>query len=910
MDVPNRPAGLTLELSRLVALVRGRSWVRPALLGVLLLTAALYVWGLDRNGYANSYYSAAVLAGTRSWKAFFFGAFDAGSFITVDKPPAALWLMALYGRIFGFSSWSLLLPEALLGVATVALVFATVRRLFGPVAGLTAAVVMALTPVAVLMFRFNNPDALLTFLLVAAAWALARALESGRARWLLLSAAIVGLAFDTKYLQAYIVLPAFVLTYLLLGPGTWARRLGQLLAAAGALPVSSGWWPTIVTLVPAGSRPYIGGSTDNSVLNLVLGYDGFGRLTGAIGAFGRSAAGGAARAFGGGGGPGGAGGFGGQPGLLRLFNSQLGGEISWLLPLAAVAIGAGLWARRGQPRTDLARAGYVLWGTWLLTHAVVFSFASGILHAYYTVAMAPAVAALVGAGAVDLWRLRSRSLAGGALAAAGLLVTAWWGAQLLARTPDFAPGLGSAELALAAVAAVLLLVPRSFQLPRRLPAAALGAGLVAVLLGPAAYAIDTAGHATTGADPSSGPAVTTALGPPGGRFAGAGQPPGAGQPGGLAGGVDSALLGYLEQRQPGRADRARHRQGGAGHGRVHGQRPGPHRRAPAGTRAVRPAPVRAHGRRRPGRARRRARGPRRVRGPQRVRPAIRRRGRRRSAVGDRVGDAELHGGGLQRQRRQRALRLLGRGGRIGVMRRTVIIGGAAFGIAALVALGGAYAYYFSGLRTAPRPLSLSPAATASAAPASATSPAGATSLVGAWTVASGSQAGYRVSEVFVGQTSSHEAVARTSSVTGGLTVQQGTSGLQVTALRFTAQLTNLASVDQVAGRDVSQRDRIVSQTLSVFQYPTATFQAQGGDLPAGLESGQTVTLTIPGQLTIHGVTKTVQVSVQARLTGSQVQAAGSTSFAMTDFGISPPQVPITSVDPQVTLEFSLVLTRS
>ena len=557
------------------------TWTRLALLGVLGLTTVLYVWGLDRNGYANSFYAAAVLAGTKSWKALFFGAFDAGSFITVDKPPAALWLMALSGRLFGFSSWSMLLPEALLGVASVALVADTVRRTAGAVAGLVAAIVMALTPVAVLMFRFNNPDALLTFLMVAAAWLLVRSLQTGRARWLLLAAAVLGLAFLTKYLQAFIVLPAMVLTYLLLGPRTWPRRTGELLAAAAVLVVSSGWWVAIVTLIPASQRPYIGGSTDNSVLNLVFGYDGFSRLTGAFGGLVGGAVRGAGRAFAGGGGPGGGGaGFGGQSGVLRLFNDQLGGEISWLLPLAAVALVAGLWLHRQSPRTDLARAGYVLWGGWLLTHAVVFSFAGGIFHPYYTVAMAPGVAGLVGAGAVDLWRLRGRSYFGAVLAAAGLVATGWWGAQLLARSPAFLPGLGTAELAIAAAAAAVVLMPRSLLagLPRvaaKLPAAALAAGLAAALLGPGAYAIDTVGHSAQGAIPASGPGVATRPGglgggPPAGfRLAGSGIPPagpargqlpdgGAFAPGGFAppsggggdgGGASSTLIAYLERNQ-------------------------------------------------------------------------------------------------------------------------------------------------------------------------------------------------------------------------------------------------------------------------------------------------------------------------------------------------------------------------
>lgn len=550
-------------------LIGDRDWVRPGYLAVLGLTAVLYMWGLDRNGYANTYYSAAVLAGTKNWKAFFFGSLDAGNFITVDKPPASLWLMELSGRIFGFSSWSLLLPQALLGVATVALVFAIVKRTFGPVAGLIAALVTALTPVAVVMFRFNNPDALLTFLMVVAAWATLRSIATGRTRWLLVAAAIVGLAFNTKYLQAYIVLPALVVTYLLVGPGSWSRRVTQLFAAAGVLLVSSGWWLTIVTLIPADSRPFIGGSTDNSVLNLVFGYDGLSRITGAFGSFGRGAAATAGRAFAGGGpGPGGGPGFGGQAGILRLFNTQDGGQISWLLPLAAAGLAAGLWGRRGQPRTDLARAAYVLWGVWLLAHAVVFSFMSGIFHPYYTVAMAPAVGALVGGGVVELARWRSRSVIGGAIAATALLATAWWGSRLLGRTPEFAPGLGTVELILALLAAIVFLAPRTVRLPGRLPQLALAGGLAAVLLGPAAYAFETAARGQTGPDASAGPSVAARFGTPGtpvtsgtARFgaapplqggAGFGAAPGfqrARGPGGFEATADSALVSYLKSRQ-------------------------------------------------------------------------------------------------------------------------------------------------------------------------------------------------------------------------------------------------------------------------------------------------------------------------------------------------------------------------
>ena len=280
---PIAPARSRIPYS-VATLMRGRldeaAWIRPSAVAVTLVSLVLYMWGLDRNGWANSYYSAAVQAGTQSWKAFFFGSFDAGNYITVDKPPASLWLMELSARVFGLSSWSMLAPEAIAGALTVLILFFAVRRTFGPVAGLVAASAMALTPVAVVMFRYNNPDALLTLLLVASAWAMVRALDGGRTRWLVMSAALVGLAFNTKDLQAYIVLPALLLTYLLFGPRRLAARMLQLLAAAGMLIVSSGWWLVIVDAIPAAYRPYIGGSTDNSVLNLVLGYNGLGRLFG------------------------------------------------------------------------------------------------------------------------------------------------------------------------------------------------------------------------------------------------------------------------------------------------------------------------------------------------------------------------------------------------------------------------------------------------------------------------------------------------------------------------------------------------------------------------------------------------------------------------------------------------------
>ena len=368
--------------NRLTVLLRGRPedprWARPALLAVLALTAALYAIGLSRNGWANDFYAAAVQAGSKSWKAFFFGSFDAGNFITVDKTPASLWVMELSARAFGLNSWSLLLPQAAEGVAAAALLYATVRRWFGPAAGLIAATVLALTPVAALMFRFDNPDALLVLLMTAAAYATVRAIESGRTRWLVLTGTLLGFAFLTKMLQGFLVLPGFALAYLVAGPPRLGKRLLQLLAGGAAILASVGWWVAIVQLTPAADRPYIGGSTGNSVLQLALGYNGLGRLTGnETGSVG----------FRGGAGPS----FGGPAGLARLFAADMGGQVSWLLPAALIGLAALVWLSWRSPRTDRVRAAALLWGGWLLVTGGVFSFMAGIIHPYYTIALAPAI---------------------------------------------------------------------------------------------------------------------------------------------------------------------------------------------------------------------------------------------------------------------------------------------------------------------------------------------------------------------------------------------------------------------------------------------------------------------------------------------------------------------------------------
>jgi 4-amino-4-deoxy-L-arabinose transferase-like glycosyltransferase len=342
--------------------------------------------------------------------------------------------MALSVRIFGLSSFAILLPQALCGVGSVALLYAAVRRWVGHTAGLIAGAVLALTPVAVLMFRFNNPDALLVLLLVVGAYGVTRAVQTGQTKWLVLAGAAVGFGFLTKMLQAFLVLPAFGLTYLIAGPPRLLRRLAQLGIALGAMVVSAGWWVALVELWPASSRPYIGGSQSNSVIELTLGYNGFGRLTGdEVGSVG---GGGFA------GGPGGVQGGGrwGEAGLLRMFNDSYGGQASWLIPAALVLMIAGLWITWRRPRADMYRAGFVLWGGWLLTTALTFSLMQGIIHEYYTVALAPAIGALTGGGGVLLWRVRR--LVWAQVAFAGTVaLTGWWAFVLLGRSPSFMPWL-------------------------------------------------------------------------------------------------------------------------------------------------------------------------------------------------------------------------------------------------------------------------------------------------------------------------------------------------------------------------------------------------------------------------------------------------------------------------------------
>jgi 4-amino-4-deoxy-L-arabinose transferase-like glycosyltransferase len=629
---PERP-----PRGRLKRLMLGRPsdprWARPALWAVLVLAAVLYAWDLSRNGDANAFYAAAVLSGTESWKAFFYGSLDSASFITVDKPPFAFWVMGISARIFGFNSWSLLLPQAAEGVAAVAVVYAAVRRSVAKLTGergayaaaLIAALALAVTPMVVAIDRDDNPDTMLTLLLAVGAWALLESLRSGRADedgrvakghpllWLMLSAVAFGLAFNTKMLEGFIALPALPIVYLIAADTRLRTRLWRLGAAGGMLAVITLSWMTIVDLIPKTSRPYVGSSSNDTVWNLAVGYNGFGRLSGGGAGFGGGGAGrvgtggvrtgagtgagtgfggtgtgaghGGAGAFGGTGGTGGgagnfsdlahraagggAGGFGGQAGIGRMFASTLGGQISWLIPFAAIALIATLILIGRRPRTDLARASVMLFGGWFLLEFFVLSFQQGTQHPYYVSAMAPPIAALTGIGVVALFQAYRRSNWWSLVLPAAIAVTGVWAFVLLRRTPSWNPWL--AWMVLAATAVTVLALAAGWRHVRRaavgvsetvgasepggvseaggandasgtrdvggtgeaggtgdaggrrgawarrrrpLFAVAGVVGLVAVLAGPAAYAVTPLANTISGSNPLAGPTAG------GGGFAG------------------------------------------------------------------------------------------------------------------------------------------------------------------------------------------------------------------------------------------------------------------------------------------------------------------------------------------------------------------------------------------------------
>jgi len=496
------------------------SWHLVALTGVLTLAAFLDFFRLSRNGYANTYYAGAVRSMLRSWHNFFFVSFDPGGLVSVDKPPLSLWAEAASAKLFGYSGVSILLPEALAGVLSVWVLYLLVARYFGRVAGLVAALALAVSPVSVAINRDNNPDALFVLLLVLTVYVGARAVESGRLRTVLLAALLFGLAFNAKMLAAGIVVPGLVLGYAAFAPRSWRVRGGHLAAAGVVAIVVSFSWIAAVDLTPASARPYVGSTTNNSALSLALDYNGLGRVTGQTGG----------TSFGG---RGGGGAFSGTPGFFRLLNSALGDQGGWLLPLAILGgISLVVAAIRLRRRRDLGALTVI--GGWFVSAAVVFSYSSGIVHTYYLSALAPAACALVGAGVVSLARDARRGGAWLALPAAAIVLGGWLEVALLRRT-GYLPWLQTVVIvatvaALAALAASVLVRARRGELA----VAAVAIATAGLLAAPAAWSATTLKSAVNGVFPGAGPDFVTGLTRTATGGFGA-QPQGAGPQGGGGG---------------------------------------------------------------------------------------------------------------------------------------------------------------------------------------------------------------------------------------------------------------------------------------------------------------------------------------------------------------------------------------
>jgi 4-amino-4-deoxy-L-arabinose transferase-like glycosyltransferase len=501
---------------------------RPELAALLALAAVLYLWSLSKNGWANDYYAAAVRSMAGSWHDFLYGSFDAKGLMTVDKPPLALWVEALSAKLFGFNSLAILVPQALMGVASVGLLYDLTRRRWGRVAGTVAGLALALTPVVVAISRHNNPDALLVLCSVAALWCFVRALDAERVRgnpriaresanatrgrgttkWLVAAAVCVGLGFEAKMGAALMVVPGMALAWLWVAPRGRLVAVRQLAIAGAALLAVALAWPVLVWLTPAASRPWISGTSDNSIWSLIWEYNGFGRLEGQTGGPGSLGTSGT---------------FGGATGPLRLLNEALGGQAGWLLG-AALAGGIGIAVLSRLRRSD-ARTGWIIAvGGAFATTAVAFSFAGGIFHPYYTSLLAPFAAALVGA---TVGQVLAAEREGGRPAVLSRLVGA------------IAIGLGAivelvvinnsasdldwlvVPLVVVSVSAVLAL---SFG-QKRLRQAALVCGVAILLVGPAIWSVDTLSHPTSGTFPAGGPETASTMGGPGGS----------GGPGGMTG---------------------------------------------------------------------------------------------------------------------------------------------------------------------------------------------------------------------------------------------------------------------------------------------------------------------------------------------------------------------------------------
>ncbi len=558
-----------------------KGWPRllqPVALGVVMLISLfMNFYQLGQNGFGNLYYASAIRSMLDNWQNFFFVAFDPGGFVSIDKPPLGFWLQAASAKIFGFTPFSIFLPQALAGVLSVLLLYHLVRRHFGVVAGLLAALALALSPISVVTNRNNTIDSTLVLTMLLGAWAVMRAAETGKWRWLLLTAALVGIGFNIKMLEAYLVVPAYALLYLLAAPRSLKMRIAQLLVAGVVMLAISLSWAVAVDLTPASQRPYVGSSQNNSEISLALGYNGIQRLLGQFGfggnagntgnsettgstggttgpipptgtgsgtvpgnfppsGSGSSNSGQPPQGFGNGGGGGGM--FNtGNPGLLRLFNEPLGGQIVWLLPMALLGMLVLMWQRLPrlrELRENREQHSLILWGVWMLTMGIFFSIAT-FFHQYYLSTFAPAICALFGIGVVVMWQHYRHSGWRGWLLPLALLLTAVEQIHIITSNPDWGTWLIPLIAIGCTLSAVILFLAR--LLPRlrfnaRILVPSLCLGLLALMLTPTVWSVTPAVENIVSSLPTAGPSQQFAGGGPGGNSS-----------------ADTALISYLEAHQ-------------------------------------------------------------------------------------------------------------------------------------------------------------------------------------------------------------------------------------------------------------------------------------------------------------------------------------------------------------------------
>jgi 4-amino-4-deoxy-L-arabinose transferase-like glycosyltransferase len=586
-------------------------WHRLALAGVMLVSLWMNFYQLGQNGFGNLFYAAGVRSMVDSWHNFFFVSYDPGGFVTIDKPALGFWLQALSAKLFGFTPFSIFFPQAIAGVLAVVLLYALVRRYFGINAGLLAALFLAISPISVVTNRNNTIDSTLALVLLLGAWAVLRAAESGQLRWLLLSGVFIGLGFNVKMTEAYLVIPAFGLLYLLAAPKKLWIRIVHLVLALLVMVIVSFSWAVAVDLTPASQRPYVGSSQTNSEINLATGYNGLNRLKignnggrngqqrtrdttrtattsttpgatgttrtattnttpGATGTTPGNTAGGFTGQPGGGFGNGAAnaegapqinafGGGGGNNSIFRLFNNQLGGQVGWLLPLALFGMLALIVLRRFRFQQDFQQQSLLLWGMWVLTMGIFFSLTS-IAHVYYLTEMAPGVAAMAGIGVVLMWRYYRLSDWRGWLLPLALVATAADQIYILKSYPQWSWLIPMIAVVVGVVTLALVLGRLLPQLKRpeissRYLMPIIGVGLLALLFAPTIWAALPVLANQENSSPTAGPTGRQDVG--GRQSTGRQGTTAAPQAGGFAQGgfggesatANPALIQYLEANQ-------------------------------------------------------------------------------------------------------------------------------------------------------------------------------------------------------------------------------------------------------------------------------------------------------------------------------------------------------------------------